>query len=179
MIVTIEEKICKGAYQVTFHHTQKDTELKLKKETYYGVWKTSCKFQDLNNEKHFWNGITLCSPRDQFSKEEGRKHAFTKAIKHLNRETRRQLWFEYYRQTKPRYAQIIVEGNWKYIPFKNLKEGDIFRLRSKTEDIVNANGEVQIATSQPFFDENAHVWSIQCTPFTREAFLQINNLKEL
>ncbi len=40
-------------------------------------------------------GIARCSRKDNFEKAKGRKLAFTRAISHLPRDTRRQLWVAY------------------------------------------------------------------------------------
>ena len=62
------------------------------------VHSTHCKGKPCDVEA--LQGIAKCSPKDQFSRREGRKISFAKAISVLPREVRRDFWFEYFKQAK-------------------------------------------------------------------------------
>jgi hypothetical protein len=53
------------------------------------------------NTPHAHIGVTVCSPRDNFNRYAGRKIAFARAICHLSRSSREQIWEAYFKVSPP------------------------------------------------------------------------------
>ena len=58
--------------------------------------RTICDITEKGTKKVLFSGISLCSSRDNFCKETGRKIALTRAISRLPREVRQLIWAEYF-----------------------------------------------------------------------------------
>ena len=57
--------------------------------------RTICDITEKGTKKVLFSGISLCSIKDNFCKETGRKIALTRAIRKLPREVRQLVWAEY------------------------------------------------------------------------------------
>lgn len=53
-------------------------------------------------------GTAFCSVKDVFNKEKGRKIALTKALSHLNRDFRREIWQAYFDRFAEVHADVIA-----------------------------------------------------------------------
>jgi hypothetical protein len=63
---------------------------------------TICEISERGFKEPLFVGKSVCSSRDRFCKETGRKVALTRAIASLPRETRKQIWEDYFnRLPKP------------------------------------------------------------------------------
>ena len=61
---------------------------------------TNCDITEKGTRKVLYSGFALCSHKDHFCKEKGRKVALARAIKCMPRETRKQIWVEYFNRNK-------------------------------------------------------------------------------
>jgi hypothetical protein len=83
-------------WEVRFLHDQNEYPAEPEKGLKYPAKAVTWCFITNQKDGIEWAGVARCSMTDQFSREEGRKHALANATQHMDKSYRRMIWNVYW-----------------------------------------------------------------------------------